>query len=82
MQKDYLYISRRACLLLLDELFNRGMIRDVKIGWYQLKVFGNSLLLPTGAKLFRDSEGRIGIYGYAFDMSDLKPYRKYSLGGE
>ncbi len=49
--------------------------------WQALKD-GVSFLLATGAKLHRDRDGDIVIYGYAWDFHDVSDYRKYQIPQE
>lgn len=81
MQQDFFYISRRGAVAILWELFNRGWINQngVRNIWEDMKQGIGDVTLPTGAKMFRDKLGNIGVYSYAYDMSDIKPYRKYAL---
>jgi hypothetical protein len=46
--------------------------------WQDLKEL-HSVLLVTGAKLFRDREGNIGVGAYAWNHSDIAPYMQYQL---
>lgn len=75
----YFYITRMAALELLRMVEQRQYEHGMVVGmWWSLKT-GVSILLPTGAKLFRDNDGNMGIYGYAWDNSDIDPYRQYEL---
>jgi hypothetical protein len=69
---------------ILNQLVQRGWINEngVKNLWQDMKQFNQSVLLPSGAKMFRDKDGNIGVYGYSWDRSDLNPYTQYQLKGE
>lgn len=38
---------------------------------------GESVLLKTGAKMYRSEEGLWSIGAYAFDQRDILPYARY-----
>ena len=75
---SFFYITRRGAVAILRQL---QLIDEdeVKNLWINLKSQWDSILLPTGAKLFRDREGNIGVYSYAWDRSDITPYRVYEI---
>ena len=75
------FITRYGAVAILRQLELRGWINHngVLNCWFNLKELRDPVLLPTGAKMFRDREGNIGVYGYAFDYADIEPYRIYQL---
>lgn len=77
---SYIYITRYGALAILNELVQRRWIDQgaVKNLWQDLKEL-HSVLLVTGAKLFRDREGNIGVGAYAWNHSDIAPYMQYQL---
>lgn len=74
------WITRRGAVTILKGLLDRGWINmnGLLQIWQDLK-WGDSCLLPTGAKMFRNKQGYIGIYGYSQDKSDIAPYYIYKM---
>jgi hypothetical protein len=79
-KRDFFYVTRYGALNILRKLEQLGWINQNGVWnlWDDLKC-GQSVLLPTGAKLFRDMSGNLGVYGYAFDQRDIDIYRQYQL---
>ncbi len=78
---QWFLIARLSAMEILDTMVALNILSpdDKWATWNDLKANYSDVLLPTGAKLFRDRDGNMGIYGYAYDGSDVEMYLKFKL---